>query len=375
MIVLVSNQTSKSNFGPFLDRDEAWIVYLPLVFVPVCLLEFVLQKTALGMSDARQWIFHLAINFIVLGWGHAALTFMMLAGLPELRQVIAVKTGGRPHRFWLGLFVLFVAIATLVYRGGAFIGLQLSSEVESFWILTGVFLIANHVHAINQIRGVSVAYNVNTRRLLPHDGEELARSLRADRFERWAFRFVVSSLILREAFLMATGAGWFDLSDSALRDLLMYVFNGLLLAGGLWVVVQSLRHPHVWKTKKPVYSLRPLFYLAAPFSFFSRLATVTIHTSDYFGIFGRATSRSSMEKSRRRKFLAFAVAFALGWTILATIKVDYVKTAEGALRIPTWVHLLLASAYAMDLLHILLDRFIFKMRDPVTRENVGRLIA
>ncbi len=305
---------------------------------------------------------------VFLGTIHSVLSLTLLYYLPEYREWIQSVTGGQSWRYVLQLLGVGFCLFNLFFY-------MLERNIHTPLILLSVYTVFDFIyglrHWVRQTQGFSLAYNHRLKaRGHVGSGDEFEK---VERRERKLYTFVTYTSVLAGIFGGSQLVGALGISHP--------VFFGISFiacaTGAVALVYLALRTPGGEESPKFLYSLRVLL---VPFHFISlsaNLAMRATHGFEFLLFTRQLVERSKLRRSRRWNFLfASIVLVAIAGVCTA---------AKGAIWGPIaarnwpeyslWIAILAAFNGMFTYLHYYTDYFMFRMRDPKTREQVGPLLA
>ena len=306
--------------------------------------------------------FHLIANVLFLDTVHIVFTFVMIESFPELREWITTsyfKTIGHFRWFSIGaLFFLtcFFAAALIAFH---------SLLRDRLWLVELFFIWTTVVHRLYQTKGMSALYS---HRLLSTDLKaeiDKVQFRSIEKFESILFKLLIFVILLTSV----TRSIGDDAAYVIHTSLNSWHYLELAVAHGLVVLIfcNAARSPVWFQTAKPFFLMR---LLLAPLSFFSLsalLALGAIHGLEHLMILTMMRSRSALSPAGGVRFSRALGLSALGLGFVSTL---YILSPPGVIG-------LLAASFITGLahLHFLTERFLFRMRRPLTRQMVGPLLG
>jgi hypothetical protein len=347
-----------------LGRFERWNLLLPFAFFLVIPFELLF-----GSRNGEPYASHIASaigDILLLNSLHTILTIAMLLYLPEFREFIHRKTGGRPHLFWLkvaaiffGIFFIFVFAqqTKLNFQTDSALPLTLALLALAFFWLPSVH------HNIAQIRGFSLAYNFQLRR--NHSGLPLGERL--ERFLFLIFNLSICAAVLTVALEMRYSQNFGGLTKEIRFCSLILAFLSAAV-----ISVNSLR-VFARSRGKFIYLLRNFLW---PLTLFSQTALVGIkamHGFEYVFLFSNFSNASTISAKQRAVFIRVASLMFIGTLLIASgsywTSNPLITGARstGGIIIYALMHAILYS-------HYYLDGYIFRMSQPESRDAIGPLL-
>ena len=158
----------------------------------------------------------------------------------------------------------------------------------------------------------------------------------------------------------------------------VYVIFWLAVILAFFAIIKSaLMRPEIFKTNKPIYLLRLLIFPFVAFSFAASCILTIMHGVEYVCVFNKMNSRSNQPESNRMQVLITAVILLFIYGLLVfwvESKKSILPNGEVQIIEPT-AQFFSILTIGLVYTHYYLDRIIFRMRDPVTRELVGPLLV
>jgi hypothetical protein len=351
----------------FEPRTEKIFLFLPLVFMALIPFEFLFFKDIESFKDGL--LSEIVLNTVFLNVTHVALTYIMLFSFPEMRRWIARRSAGGSFRFWLK--------NTLIFSGFFLFFLIPYLHTSKDWVFLIFILVTGQApfhHAIYQVRGLSACYSQAIAATGLSEAER--QRLRASEFmEKYFFHlFFGVSLILRLYFSTQQVPDFFNRSFALINFNLLQIFC-LSSLGLLFVfLIYILRNmPKSAQSNKGLYLLRLLAFPLGQFSALAAWASVLIHGTEYLCLFLKMTGKSTSANKKTIVRLAVAVLVLFG-LIYASLRVWLYSLGPDRSDVPLFLALLSTAITALTFLHYYLDRILFRMRDPLTRENIAPLV-
>lgn len=305
---------------------------------------------------------------IFLGTIHSVLSLTLVFYLPEYRQWVRAVTHGQPWRYVLQLLGVGFCLFNVFFY-------MLERNIHTPLILLSVYTVFDFIyglrHWVRQTQGFSLAYNHRLK--MRERGQSAETFMKVEKRERRLYTFVTYTSVLAGIFGGSQLVGVLGISNP--------IFFGISFVacatGAVLLVYLSLCTPGGEESPKFLYTLRVLL---VPFHFISlsaNLAMRATHGFEFLLFTKQLVERSKIQSSRRWNFL-----FA---SIILIAVAGVCTAAKGAIWGPIasrnwpeysiWIALLAAFNGMFTYLHYYMDYFMFRMRDPNTREQVGPLLA
>lgn len=341
----------------FSGRDEIINLIAPLVFLPLVVAEMVLGAPALSVR-----IF--LLNFIEVGLGsagHNGLSWGLLFLTPEGRLWLRDKGGRRQilkmSLISLSIFLFAATIFCFFLDEG---GLVLKTYLAIDWFLI-------HHHSLNQTKGLSMMYSFHS----PSDSRspELNPVHRQKQYAFHALLFLAQIPMLNYIFDFPILTTWPEKWGYAI----------VTSAVVLWILRLNLRLPDNQRNRL-IYLSRLFYFPLTSFWFTAALAFRVLHGVEYLFVYRKilAQSKKSLFLSRRAligySFLFFFIAVGL-WTFSTVRSEGFLWLFPQDGKIPMWLRIMAALSVTRLYTHYYLDRQLFRMRDPITKKWIGRLVG
>lgn len=329
----------------FEPQVEKVSLFLPVFFLLLVPIEFLFFKD--GVSGFTVSSKEILLNAIFLNVTHVSLTYIMLLYFPEMRTW-QFKNSKSPSRFWLGCTAMFIILFLLVLTQR----MKITDNVF-FAYFSGLLALLPFHHALFQVRGLSACYS-----------QQLPKNKTSELLERFSFYLIFTGFvftnILREYFL-------FD------YNILRNVFMGMYLLAFVGISVALSLIPKIETSNKGFFLVRLVLLPLSAFSGVAAAAGAMLHGVEYFCVFHKMNSRSNVVSKQRILAAAFTtlVVFGILYSFLR-IQKQYFDDQSAAL--PLWLLVINSLITALTLLHYYLDRNMFRMRNPATRETIGPLL-
>jgi hypothetical protein len=274
-------------------------------------------------------------NVLLLDFSHVFFTYLSLHEVPEMRQWVEQKTNGRTWLFWLGVLCTLILFFTFSYTFHSVDGG--STTIRSLFFFTIATMPV--IHAIRQTKGLA---QLQTR---------IHGDAKAEKREATMFQLFLALVLIRE------NPFW----QSQITDNLILA-GELLLVVGLFVQAFLLERGR--PKQKTAFLVRMFAYMFHnhPVVF----ATIgAIHGTDYLRITQLQVANSSMDSSSRKFFFRLMI---VGISIAGIIWMPRLFATAREARFAT------ALGFALIYTHYFLDFFIYRMKDPVSRQFVAPLL-
>jgi hypothetical protein len=343
------------------------LLFLPFPFYVLILVDLLVGGAP--SSGENAWLRFFA-NVIFLNAIHVTFTFLMIWKLPELKDWAKER-----FRFPVlkAVFAGWIAFAVFLAASGA--GLPVKGEWRqglaiAFALLTITWPL---FHALWQTMGLSLAH---------HSGAVASDGRGWERWERTGFFLLfvltVARLVLNHGlpvpFLAEDGGGWWQVhlwSHSSMVSRILFAASlgaVAMVAYGAWKAPLAQDR----KLAKACFLLRVPLYLFIPETSWGFFAVNSVHGLEYLLVFLGMSEASRIEKTERRKMYAVAGAGA----VLLASALPLVYFADPFISgTSSSLHILAGATLAISYVHFIMDRHLFRFRDPVTRRFAGPLLV
>jgi hypothetical protein len=259
---------------------------------------------------------------------------------------------------WSGIFILIL----IFFRFLVEIDGQADPLRLALWISAFVKFFPIH-HGLKQISGISLIYNQKLK-LAISDDQKTIKFMACERREKNLFFFLILSLV-------------FAPLGSILFPGNLYASSCLPFLGGVFVfaiIWNSMRYPYVEKSNKTYFLMRLLFYPLSQYTFFGFFFTGATHGTEYLGVYHKMYMSSKVKGLR--SLIALIILTAVVVILLVAnpyqglhwLLVQHFPSQIGVIK---W---LAAMTVSLTFMHYYLDRCLFKMREPIVRDNIGPLL-
>ncbi len=302
-------------------------------------------------------------NYVFFNILHIPITLWLLFYLPEFKTWVQEKESYLVH-YKFEMIAIFLGLVVFSFFGwqlGSYTGLsrQYSSDnIRSAFIL--VFIILNVGHGLGQVKGLSFLINKSVA-----DSE---KNRSAESRERKLFSLTIFSLILYSV-INLQGPVYLSLKlelGPILNTLsvLYSVFAGLIF-------VNAFTYEFSIRKLKVMFLLRILVYAVILKNSFALFAVQCLHGIEYLFVTKKLLKSSEISAEQKIRFSRILQLICVCWGIFVLPRYYYLNQWFNAFSFT----LLMSLTTAMDLLHYILDRQLFKMQTLVSRRNVLPLIA
>ena len=284
---------------------------------------------------------------------HVPITLCMLIMLPEFKNWNQHTKNNLTGSFLRDAVFAYLILFTLFFFGRTFesSGFHATGLVLYFSFLT--------MHNAGQVRGLSTIMSINAFKKYP---SEKARLDKIFNRERYFFTIIVigqlralTGVLFRPTFSFAIP---YSVAIAALGVIGLMINCGLL--------------PHEIRNAKLKFLIRLALYPVTTLSIVGQVAASSNHGLEYLIVTKNIAARSSESPKGKQKFYLFtAVCIAL-WGILELyLYFPGLKSLHPSPIFPTKY----SMALAFVILHVWMDRGLFRMRDPVARAQHGKLLG
>lgn len=360
--------------GLFTAREEIFSFTLTCIALCFVFLELVL----FGVLLERFSYGALIISFLSLQSLHVVLTFLGLIYLPEFKSWVQRSSKGKTKIFWLKISLLTLTLfALFFYASSPFY----RSPNAPLYIVSLVvimnFMITLH-HRLSQTYGISLAYSHR------QNQSGLPRPLRNYKIEKYAFVSLLMFTLLLYAFRLPNFAVVFQeygftLSNSV-RKMIAYPSYIIAICLAFFLVFFSLyegisQKIKIYQNYKAAHSLKTIFYPFSLSSFIALLAMECLHGIEYVLIW-RKLSRGSSGRFLSNR----AITLTISTIVVIFTLIVFIPELWLRLELPRegfqflLLRIFVAANVAITYAHFYLDRKLFRMRNPASREIVGKIL-
>jgi|GEM_PF-1456708 len=359
-------------FSPVQERLQ-----LAAPLVPIALASWEILARPEWKLGEQAWIRFLS-NVVFFNGLHVVLTFALILGMPSLRNWVGQRYGVSVRAWGVRMLLLGLLLAAIFWAGGAYFVVE-SPWRRSFTLLLLLLGIsAPNFHSLWQIRGLSLLYEEKWRQT----GEVTAdvdRRVRqgAERERKLLNLFFVSFVAMQAAHLVAEGPrglpllGWMQiqLESAALGSTLRAALVALNAVLALAMLANAAFSPSADRTHKPVYLMRLVLYPMSGYSLLAFAGLSALHGLEYLSVFWRVSDKAPAPQRRRVRWTGAAFMAALLPCLLPQFLVLW-----GIWEPSSLLQAVAAVGIATVYVHYVVDRAVYRMRDPATRSAMGPLL-
>lgn len=336
----------------FDGRYERLNLWLCFFFVPFVALDLSIGIGSHPNPDVTLMWFTV-YSFLFLSAIHNGFTFVMLFAFPEFR-----KLGF--NRIFRGMLPEKATVAILLFAIGAagsltYYKLLPLSLLKFFWIAD---ILVNTAHPLGQVRGLGYLYNREAEAKLGFTDAEKAEVRRLERIDVRLYQATFGLIVF--------GALSLPFNFSSRWNFLLVLIPTTLL------VFNSMRYPKAKQSNRTMFLSRLLlmpFNVMSPTAF---MAGKSMHGVEYFFLFEKMFSRSRVYKTVLATiFIGVGCVVFSGFVHMRAVneRLDLVPMGETAMMFLVPLHCIVVYG------HVVLDKFIFRFRDPVVREAILPLVS
>ncbi|MBK9038870.1 MAG: hypothetical protein IPL83_06890 [Bdellovibrionales bacterium] len=346
--------------------DESVNLLLPFGFLALSAAELTLLRPLSLVG------FILALS--TLAAAHHMFSLSLLLTVLEIKAWIDTKTNGKPFLFWVPFGLIFAVL--LVVFGASFKKLKIDNQLLSFLLVSFYFLdsvLFSSFHMIYQSMGVSF---IHSNKVIQASSEPEGTRNRLKWYleiERNLVRMLLFSVVLSTIVFRGYLDGYEHFLAYAMYYKTIAVVFSLCVSAGLIFVGYRC-----FKLGLPIKLIFSIRYLVWPFYAFSMAAVSgvrIIHGYEYFLVWKK------IKRSRQERVVMYSSIFVIGITTLYFFLLLFRKNGmadyflsmgsgpKSDFIIWSW------SIYAAtNILHIIIDSMIFKMRDKSVRKASMKLL-
>lgn len=344
-------------FDPPMEKAN---LIISLLFIPWAAFDLfypITVKSELGFWG--QWI----VAYVFMNSTHGALTFVMMASMPEFGAWAKTRTR------WLKIRRGHLAAIALsgIFLFGLYRALTTSFAPAREWILylflPLLYLRATHI--LWQIRGLAAMYNHNALMAQIWSADELTRVRRHWDIERKLFGGLALTLVLT---LLLALQPRMPILPGFIGKNIDYLWT-LRVAFALGIIINAHLTPRSELSNKTLFLFRTI-YVAFGFSLINAYACRSLHGVEYLGLYQKMRTRSAWKPSA---WMAYAIP-AVSFTIAALLHLSY--------NFRWWLEpmlgniaLVFAAIYFLfEYGHFFVDAIIFRFRNPDIRKTIAPLV-
>ena len=261
---------------------------------------------------------------------------------------------------WFAVFLgIIITFGFILYRG------QDSDELGiAPWIKALLQFFPFH-HGVKQIAGISVIYNQKIKKTVEDDKALLVKLSGCERVEKTLFLlFLVSLSSTLVTNILLPESSWLN---RALPSLGSFFILGIL--------GNSLRFPHVHQSNKTYFLTRLLFYPLAQFTIFATFFIAATHGTEYLAIYLKMYKNSKVSGGHALRWILIFSALVVLLFVTSPFQglnwwvAPYFSTQK-------WILNGMATlSISITFMHYYLDRQLYRMSDPLIRDNIGPLLV
>lgn len=344
--------------GIFLPSDERIGLLSPLLLVPLIVWEMFLPP----LPAHLRYGFILLVDFCFAAAGHTGLTWGFLSSTPEGRLWLRDKgrAGILTHLAIVAIVIFSVTLAIFLVPQEPFASQALKSFLFLDWVLV-------YHHSIVQTQGLSFAYDFK----LNPDPKLGSRINSIHDKQKLGFH----ALILLSCWPALQYIFEFPVMESPWQK-----WTGAMLAflAVAWIVYFSMKLSSERRARFIFLSRLMLFPLGF-FSFFAAVGYRALHAVEYILLYRKMVRHSRRNLTRLARFATPLSVFYFVCASLLTLFTLRPGEGIGAWflesgPLPVWFKILAALSITRLYMHYYLDRLLFRMRDPVSANRIGRLL-
>lgn len=348
--------TSFRNRLSRLEMSDHWINLFSLGFLFLVIFE-IGSSHSVSKSDRLLWM--VFANVICFNAGHVIFTFVNVWSIPAYRR-IAQKHFRLDWKRQLAIFAGIYALFLIAFDRGF-----RNNILWLRWPVVLAIVIVPTLHSMRQSLGLSLLMNSRTSSFEKTAASIDAKSRRLEHASTWLLIFGTSLLIAweyRELFGL-------DLPYIKFASILAVLCMCAAIALFVWAV--QLHEDRQLRFEKFLFGLRHLVRSLVPFSFFAVVYSSSIHGLEYLQLQHR-TLRSPLLTKSCLKITFFSCAVLL----IIIIGLNYSEGFPGhRFWSESWVTRAASLlAAACTYFHYYIDSLIYRMRDPVVRNEILPMI-
>jgi hypothetical protein len=355
----MSNSTSVRFLDP---KEESIMIALPWIgaFLTVGLWVFELFGKGWQINPIHLFI----TGVIFLDGVHIVFSLVLFAGLPELRNWDREKSF-RPILQIIGAATGFVIL---------FYFLKVNPMTATLTGVAATFLILDIVgpaqHTVAQMKGISLCFNSSIHMAVALNEVEKKNAALNDRIERLLFGALLASEILYNVpnFFTAGHLGFPEM------DRIKAFGRILAIASASGLVINAFYFPYREQTRKVSYLCRTFLFALKNLTPVGLITLRAAHGSEYLSIFRRMVQGSKISREKRIAIYTTTIILSAGVAVMlcSYMVPNLIRADEWSPSVLTGI---LVSMFALRYTHYFMDSIMFKMSDPLTRANMGPLLA
>ncbi|MBP7843477.1 MAG: hypothetical protein KA116_01560 [Proteobacteria bacterium] len=352
----------------FRKNLETLLLSFPLLLLLGVAIEVILGPFwPQGMTHYHRWVRFL-VNVVCLNGIHIIFTFVMIGQLPELQNWARKKS---PH-IWTYIWLGVGTLASIIAFSGSYFKVESPLRSLGAQLLFIAAIILPSYHNVWQIRGLALSY----RQKETHSAEARHKIIFYDKLFYYAL-FASYCLLLLSMFGWTLPWSqnfhplWTQLSESGWLFKIKQIATLLCAfcaAGLLW---RALRNPQKNKSNLTLYLLRLLLFPLSAYSYIALMGVLASHGIEYFVVFKQMIHNSKASQQNKKELYQLTLSASFFVFVCSIPGIFLANTTQPAL----WIILLSALGTGINFTHYYLDRILFKMRDPITREHTGPLLT
>lgn len=351
---------------PILEKIN---LHAPVIFLFIIVL---LQISPINLNNFEQnMIYFLIGDILFFNVTHIAFAYWQYLTLPEVRSVVLSKT--KKEKIQISATIFFVGLLPFlaIYLVST---AKLSSELTEF-IIVATLLLTQYLriqHIVYQHMGLSLLYNQKIREqrhLSEEEDKELVKSEKVERISYHCLVFASYFYILINIYKFM-----FPIELRTLLSKFQTPVEVCLVVFVLVIIVNSMRLKSLRSSEKTYFLTRLLLY---PLSgWMAPLAIRFFHGVEYMVITQRIqknTKLNNNEVAKRKSMyvLLMCIVVIIGLLFFRHYPFDKFNMFKEREK---HVAILAALSLSLGYVHFYLDRVMFKMRDLITRQEIGPLI-
>ncbi len=351
--------------APFFLRND-WLVclWLPVVGIFGAIVEILFFGQVFESLDPSRLRF--IYNLVFLNATHLIFPFVLLATVPEFRQLFFCKLKGKSGVGNLLIVLstfLVISLMLVVQKGWIFTFAKHNTESIFFWI----WILLPTIHGLRQSGGLGILYSKAIyNEAATQEKESLANF---QKNERSILFFLYTTTLLALVVQGAQGQG------IHLHGLLIPLLFCFPAGCAFYLFFKIQKVEALAKTDKLLFSLRMLFWPMAGYSWVAKLFIGIIHGHEYIALIQKMMSRSHASVYGRllrfASFFLFLLFLYNGIELFTAYQGDNVDSFF-SMYPPLLTLTLLVPILSLS--HYLVDGVLYRIRDQDVKNNILPLI-
>ena len=340
----------------FSITEETFNLAFPFVCLFLALIEKLFLSPATDLPNEN--IMRFIANVIFFSGIHAAFTYTNIFYFKQVKNVL------RYYKFAIGSHLIIFLMFWIIFFNQSN---NYSFLINTFFLSVLITISFNIFHISRQSLGLSLLYNYNYLNTLPEESKKIF--IKNDNLSR-IFEKTAVNLIWLAGFINAIQSlkiNWLRANESFFHK----IFIGLTImscAALILSYVLIIKHKPLIK-RKILFFPRYFIYLFSHMSIFVLFASRAIHGVE--SLFMQKNLYKNSEVTNKKKYWFLTIVML----ILVTLsKSQSLFTEFNLINNLLLINILSAFSASFTYYHIVLESFIYKMKNPYVRSQVGQLL-